>query len=738
MSSTSPFGSGSSLTDTVLGNAYPVVKGVYDQLGEISYLVQNVAAITEAGRSAVTSAQQAALDSNQTAQDREATELNAAQTLADRDAVESITESFGTVQEAIDATVAQANVAVSNAAIALEQAGIAAAQAGISTSAAADSVAAKVAAEAARDSINTTGKVFIYSEGTAAGITATTDGQQFAVLSVDSTYWTIYRNNSGIALAVGPGNYTTTYIDNLLSSVPLIGGYVEVEVDASDKPIRAVDADGFDYSAQGESELFKLEHRPNYELGGIAYDRAVATLNEWESLEIDASGRPVRGVAQDGSKWEAFGGVLVKASETAGAPRTYTYSVTTGTHDWPSSVDIMIPHTGQSLSIGSTVDASAVITSSAEHAGFALMPKGGVRTTGTFTSYDDLVESSNGSSLKETACAGMADSILRRLNTNLGAKRRLITCAVGYGGQAYYGSTTIANGGLKRGSATYARLIAAIKSAAAVSSAAGKSLVVPAVVVIHGEEDYKLPTPNREYMRALSQWRMSLDTDIRAITGQPDAVRLYLSQPQRAQTTAVGVDLRTTQAMLDAAAIDPGLVVTGPIYWGDDGGDSSHPSARSYRRMGEQIGDVVAHDLFGAYWTPVRVQRAYWTSPTVIRIEYGRAMAIESDDSHVTISTLGAGKGVDFTDGSGSPPTVTGIALALSNTAIDVTLSAAPTGLRPQVFIAARTTTSSSQIGRVNGARSGIREAAAFDTDPSDGAALYHWACHEQIVISKP
>jgi hypothetical protein len=154
--------------------------------------------------------------------------------------------------------------------------------------------------------------------------------------------------------------------------------------------------------------------------------------------------------------------------------------------------------------------------------------------------------------------------------------------------------------------------------------------------------------------------------------------------------------------------------------------------------MGEQIGDVIAHDLFGAYWTPVKVQRAYWTSSTVIRLEYGRAMAIESDDSKVTISTLGAGKGIDFTDGSGSPPTVTGIALALSNTAIDVTLSAAPTGPRPQVFIAARTTTSGSQIGRIDGARSGIREATSFDTDPSDSAALYHWACHEQITISKP
>jgi lysophospholipase L1-like esterase len=87
-----------------------------------------------------------------------------------------------------------------------------AAAAGASGSAAA-SEAAKIASEAARDAINTTGKVFTAEEGTAAGIAATTDGQQFAVLSADNTYWTIYRNDSGTALAVGPGNYTKAHID---------------------------------------------------------------------------------------------------------------------------------------------------------------------------------------------------------------------------------------------------------------------------------------------------------------------------------------------------------------------------------------------------------------------------------------------------------------------------------------------------------------------------------------------
>lgn len=85
----------------------------------------------------------------------------------------------------------------------------------ISQSSAASADTARIAAEAARDAINTTGKVFTSTEGTAAGIAATSNGQQFAVLSNDSKSWIVYRNNAGSAVAIGPGNYTKTYFDGI-------------------------------------------------------------------------------------------------------------------------------------------------------------------------------------------------------------------------------------------------------------------------------------------------------------------------------------------------------------------------------------------------------------------------------------------------------------------------------------------------------------------------------------------
>lgn len=90
------------------------------------------------------------------------------------------------------------------------------AQAAESVHAANESIAAKIAAEAARDAINSTGKVFTAAEGTAAGIAATTNGQQFAVVAADLLSYGIYRNNAGAALGPLAVVYTQAYFDSMI------------------------------------------------------------------------------------------------------------------------------------------------------------------------------------------------------------------------------------------------------------------------------------------------------------------------------------------------------------------------------------------------------------------------------------------------------------------------------------------------------------------------------------------
>lgn len=73
---------------------------------------------------------------------------------------------------------------------------------------------AKVAAEAARDNINTTGKVFT---DTAAGIAGTSNGQSFAVLNADLLSWDVYKNNAGVAQFLA-SSYTKAYVDKTFDS----------------------------------------------------------------------------------------------------------------------------------------------------------------------------------------------------------------------------------------------------------------------------------------------------------------------------------------------------------------------------------------------------------------------------------------------------------------------------------------------------------------------------------------
>lgn len=102
------------------------------------------------------------------------------------------------------------------------QAAIATAQAALTAADSAQTAADRVqtaldvlAAEAARDAINTTGKVYTAAEGTAAGIADTTNGQQFAVLAADLLSYGIWRNNSGVALQLS-SMYTKGYFDSII------------------------------------------------------------------------------------------------------------------------------------------------------------------------------------------------------------------------------------------------------------------------------------------------------------------------------------------------------------------------------------------------------------------------------------------------------------------------------------------------------------------------------------------
>ncbi|WP_438852493.1 hypothetical protein [Brevundimonas nasdae] len=544
-------------------------------------------------------------------------------------------------------------------------------------------------------------------------------------------------------------------VQQLQLPVPTIPPWQDLTIDALQRPVRGRQTDGSHWEARG-GQMVQVSNVALLSDDGItpAYPRLAVTealllppmpgvgrlypgVANWRELVVDALNRPVYGVTQAGVAYRASGGILLREGALGqDLKQTWSYDRMTGTavHAASDLVDYGILIVGQSLAEGaSQVATDVALTTAPEHPGAALMPAGHVFPAGqAFASYQDLreIKKSDGGT-KETTASGMADGLMRRLTASLGFKPRVVFAVAARGGNPYYGSATDANGGLKRGSATYAEALRIVRQCKSISAAAGRTFIVAGVVAIHGEQDHTDGRAKGLYRRAVSQWSSTLGDDIRAITGQSDRVRWYLTQVNRGN--GARVEPVIAQAQLESQDRDPNVRMVGPIYFGDQSGDNSHPSPRAYRRMGQMIGSALADDLFGPYFQALFIRDAWWVSSTVLRARFTMPVAIEVTDDLVVVSTLGAGKGLTFADGSGSPPNISGLSIVSgAPDTIEITLSAPPAGKRPQIFVA---TAASGGPGRVTGCRSGIRSATSFTTDPQDSAVLYHWACQQAVDL---
>ena len=192
----------------------------------------------------------------------------------------TVTDRLGATRRTIYSLSNEYPSASANAAAAEASATIATTKASEASTSESNALAAQVAAEAARDTINDTGKVFTYAEGTVAGIAATTNGQQFAVLSADGTYWNIYRNNSGLALAIGTGNYTKAFFDNVFTNgfTTSRTGYLYAWVDSTGALLLGIKLDGTLWS-KGKDVTSSVDNATAALAATVAAQAAAATVS---------------------------------------------------------------------------------------------------------------------------------------------------------------------------------------------------------------------------------------------------------------------------------------------------------------------------------------------------------------------------------------------------------------------------------------------------------------------------
>jgi hypothetical protein len=244
---------------------------------------------------------------------------------------------------------------------------------------------------------------------------------------------------------------------------------------------------------------------------------------------------------------------------------------------------------------------------------------------------------------------------------------------------------------------------------------------------MHGEYEASRNVSASAYRRGLSLLQLQYDADIRALTGQSEPVRLYLTQTNRGSARFEAPDLPITQ--LNVKYDNPYVQCVGPVYFAPpevrQEGAAAYVKAVGYRRIGQLFGRFLLDDLWGAQREPLRIDQALWVGPKTIRLRYNRAIGLEEDDARVNISDLGPGLGIDFNDGTPWSPTVEALRPVRGRDAeIDVELTAPSTGYSKRLLVAARTT-GGGGVGNQEGARSGIRSKEPFDVDPRDGAALF-------------
>jgi hypothetical protein len=186
-------------------------------------------------------------------------------------------------------------------------------------------------------------------------------------------------------------------------------------------------------------------------------------------------------------------------------------------------------------------------------------------------------------------------------------------------------------------------------------------LVVPGLWLRHGEADV-----NRHpeaYAADILAWRRDLDEDIRAITGQRELVRMFLTQPTRGSAVAAQ-DPGTATGMMIAAARDPYCRMMGPIYYAPhDPADTAHPTAAGFHMIGQTQGHAMSEELFGPGFVAPAIQDAYWVTgggTPVLELRYTRPMVIDSSGAAISPTGLAAA-GYDFLDG-GSAITISSAA----------------------------------------------------------------------------
>lgn len=313
----------------------------------------------------------------------------------------------------------------------------------------------------------------------------------------------------------------------------------------------------------------------------------------------------------------------------------------------------------------------------------AWMFNGGVRPGGAAAQLAQLVPLVEDNAFFSTSDSGgesVAWGFAHRMQT-LRPGTRLLFSTSAIGGTSY--------AAMAQGTATYTQMLAQVAAGKALAARMGVPYRFLCSLVLHGEFDQA--AGNTAYAANLATWQANYQTDIQAITGQREAIPLFIDQQSDLSPNVSGAAASTAYAVYVAGKTSPSLTVNvGPrsMYSGQQtDGSTLHMSSPAQRWHGQRFaGACWARQFADIDWRPV--------SPIAGQVNFSSGVGGAATNTLVAdfYSPMGTPLAFDFAQvvrnsirygfsyfDDTSPPTITAVALS-GNQQVTFTLSGVPTG----------------------------------------------------------
>jgi len=281
-----------------------------------------------------------------------------------------------------------------------------------------------------------------------------------------------------------------------------------------------------------------------------------------------------------------------------------------------------------------------------------------------------------------------------------------------------------------------------VADAKAIATASGKSYAVRIVTSVHGEsDDFAYATKTQEfpldgtdgtpqtiksYKDGLIEWQRDFEAAIKGITGQTQAVPLFISQFSGWNDIATSA---VSQFQYQAHVESKGKVVlVTPGYALEWGPDCRHYSNNGERRLGEYFGKAYARTVFeGRRWEPLRPVKVTHAGGSITAKFVVPVPPLVLDTQRI----VDPGQyGFEVVDAAGAKVAISSVTLAGTDT-VTIALASVPAGSLRLRY--AYTGVPQTCPGASAGPRGNLRDS---DTSPSQyGYELFNWAVHFDVPV---